>query len=265
MNGKWKRRIIATAATLLLTAGPAPALHAGEEAKPMADLTVAFLSQYIWRGQELSQNSVVMQPSMTVEYLGFGVNLWGNLDTDTAAEETNNWNETDMTLYYATDFGPVGVSGGYIYYALDGLDDSQEVYARISLDMLLNPTVTVYREFAHYPSWYVTAGISHSIALPMAMSIDLGAQAAYLLSDDEDAYPEIGGRGNPTGEEYDDFHEGTLSAVLNIPVSGYLTIKPQAYWTFALTGDASDEMEWRSVDGDDDNFFYGGVSASLSF
>ncbi len=53
-----------------------------EEEKPTADLSVALLSQYVWRGYQLSRDSLVIQPSMTVGYKGFGVNLWGNLDTD---------------------------------------------------------------------------------------------------------------------------------------------------------------------------------------
>ncbi len=219
-----------TAITLTLASGVSWA----QEEKPTADLTVAALSQYIWRGQELSQDSVVLQPSMTVEYMGLGFNLWGNLDTDNYADDTNNWNETDMTLSYSTSVGMVSLEGGYIYYALDGALDSQEIYASVGLDTLLSPTLTVYREIGHYPSWYITADISHSIELPQGMSLDLEALVAYLASDDSDAYPEIDGRHNPTGDEFNNFHEGTISAALNIPVGQYVTVTPQVYWTFAL-------------------------------
>ncbi len=262
---KLKKRSVFTFLGIVMCFLTAVGTSLAEEEKPTADLTVSALSQYIWRGQELSQDSMVIQPSMTIEYMGFGFNLWGNLDTETVSEDTNNWNETDMTLYYGTSFGPVGVTGGYIYYALDGALDSQEFFVSVSLDTLLSPTVTVYREFAHYPSWYITAEVSHSFALPYDMSLDVGAVASYLVSDDDSDYPEIGGNGNPTGDEFNNLHDGTISAALNIPVSNYVTVTPQVYWTFPLSDDASDEMEWRSVDGDDDNFFYGGVSVSFSF
>ena len=62
-----------------------------------ADASVAFLSKYVWRGWELSDDSIVIQPSMSVAYKGFGMNLWGNLDTDLYGT-TNKWNETDLTL-----------------------------------------------------------------------------------------------------------------------------------------------------------------------
>nr|MDA3834360.1 hypothetical protein [Spirochaetales bacterium] len=98
-----------------------------EPERPEADLTVGLYSQYVWRGWALSEESLVIQPSMTVSYEGFGFNLWGNLDADNQAEDTNSWNETDMTLSYDWDMLGVDFGVGYIYYALEG-DDSQEFY-----------------------------------------------------------------------------------------------------------------------------------------
>ena len=51
-----------------------------------ADLNVSLYSQYIWRGYELSRDSVVIFPTMTVGYKGFAVNLWADLDTRFAGE-----------------------------------------------------------------------------------------------------------------------------------------------------------------------------------
>ncbi|MCJ7602617.1 MAG: hypothetical protein MUO63_14100, partial [Desulfobulbaceae bacterium] len=76
------------------------------EEEPTADLSVSALSKYVWRGFELSKDSIVLQPSMTVGYKGFGFNLWGNLDTDqhefvaVENENSSSWTETDMTLSY---------------------------------------------------------------------------------------------------------------------------------------------------------------------
>ncbi len=97
--------IVVALALTVITILPAVA----EEEKPSADLSVAALSQYIWRGQELSYDSIVVQPSMTVSYMGFSANLWGNLDTDPYApgeDDPANWSETDFTLSYsrALDF-----------------------------------------------------------------------------------------------------------------------------------------------------------------
>jgi hypothetical protein len=69
---------------LLRLASVTPAL--AEEEEPTANTSVAFLSQYIWRGQELSHHSLVIQPSMSVNYLGASANVCSNRDTDYYAE-----------------------------------------------------------------------------------------------------------------------------------------------------------------------------------
>ncbi len=140
-------------------------------------VAAAGLSQYIFRGYELSKDSLVIQPSLTVGYQGFEANLWGNLDTNDKFTKANkaNWNETDLTLSYTREFGPVKLTGGYIYYALDGVEDSQELFLKIGGNFLLSPTLSIYREIANYPGWYLNLGISHSFNLTKEITLDLGA------------------------------------------------------------------------------------------
>ena len=251
--------------------GPA-ATQAGQsvqEERPTANLSVALMSQYIWRGQELSHDSMVMEPSMTIGYKGFTYNMWGNMDTDRHTDGSKTkWTETDTTISYGTSAGPVKLNGGYIYYALDSVDDSQEVFLSAGLDTFLSPTITVYREFAHYPSWYITAAVSHSVPVYREITLNLGAQASYLISEDVGAYPKVDLRCRRDGictDKYNNLHDGLVSAALNIPVAKYLTVTPSINWSFPLSGDASNDMKWRSHNQKDDSFVYGGVSASLSF
>lgn len=239
-----------------------------EEDMPSADLSVSILSDYIWRGQELSRDSIVVQPSMTIGYKGFSANLWGNLDTDpyvAIGNSPSNWNETDLTLSYGRDFGPLNISGGYIYYGLDGVDDSQEVFLSLGVDTLLSPSLTVYKEIDSYMHWYFLFGISHSFKITEAVSLDLSASASYLKSEDADDYPEINDQGVATGAKFNNFHDGVISASLPISVAKYVTITPSLSYTFPLSSDASDEMKYRSKTGKDDNFVYGGATLSLAF
>jgi len=239
-----------------------------EEDMPSADLSVSVLSDYIWRGQELSRDSIVVQPSMTIGYKGFSANVWGNLDTDpyvAAGNSPSSWNETDLTLSYGRDFGPLNISGGYIYYGLDGADDSQEVFLGLGLNTPLSPTLTVYREIDSYMHWYFLLGISHSFKITEAVSLDLSASASYLKSEDAADYPEINDQGVATGDKFNNFHDGVISARLPVSVAKYVTITPSLSYTFPLSSDASDEMKYRSKTGKDDNFVYGGVTLSLAF
>ncbi len=262
---------LAISLTLVLTVVTVlPAL--AEEEKPSADLSVAALSQYIWRGQELSRDSMVIQPSMTISYQGFSANLWSNLDTDpytATGDNPANCTETDFTLSYAKDFDMLSVEGGYIYYGLDACDDTQEVFLSLGLDTLLSPALTVYKDFDTYEHWYFLLGISHSFEITEAISLELSGSVSYLLSNDDVDYPEIDSY-VPTGDKFENFHDGVISASLPIAVAEYITVTPLLSYTFALSDDASDEMEWRSAGfrgktSGDDNFVYGGVSVSLAF
>jgi hypothetical protein len=261
------RRFLAVIVGLVLSAViilPAMA----EEDRPSADLSVSFLSDYIWRGQELSRDSMVIQPSMTIGYKGFSANVWGNLDTDPYVSDGNspsNWNETDLTLAYSRSLGPVNARVGYIYYSLDGVDDSQEVFMGLGLNALLSPTLTVYREMDSYMHWYALLGVSHTFKITEAASLNLCASVSYLKSDDADEYPEIAGGGVRTGNKFDNFHDGLISASLPISVAKYITVTPSLSYVFPLSDDAGDEMKFRSKTGSDDNYVYGGITASLTF
>lgn len=251
-----------------LLAGPA---LAAEEEKPFADLTVGAYSQYIWRGFALSKDSIVVQPSMTIGYKGFSMNLWGNLDSDPYSSTTdnkNNWTETDLTLAYDREIGPVALTAGYIYYALDAANDTQEVFVSASYDTFLSPTLSVYKDIANFSGWYATLGISHSLPLTETLALDLGAQVGYLRANEASSYEEVDGSGTGTGKAYRAMHDGLLSAALPIALNQYLTITPELKYSFAMSSKASDLLENSNqgvINDREDNFIYGGVSMTLAF
>jgi hypothetical protein len=240
-------------------------LWAEGDAKPKASADVGVFSQYIWRGYELSKDSIVIQPSITVGYKDVSFNLWGNLDTDVYNDSRDEakFNETDMTLSYEKSFGMVSLGAGYIYYALDAIDDSQEVYLSVGLDTLLSPSLTVYREIAHLPSWYISLGISHSFKLPKEMTLDLAGSVGYYYSDD-DSFVEVDDNLNATTNKYNAFHNGLISVGLTIPVGKYFSVVPMIAYSFPLTNDADNLIKSASLS-DKSDFVFGGVTASISF
>jgi hypothetical protein len=266
---------------LALLAVPGATLQAQEE-KPTGNVTISALSQYIWRGYELSRNSIVIQPAMTIGYKGFSANFWGNLDTKPYsagnAEYPGAWNETDFTLSYSKSLGMVTLGGGYIYYSQASLNrdapdrnDAQDLFASVALDTLLTPTLTVYKEIDHYRNWYFTLGISHGFELSKMISLNLAATAGYLLSTDADTYPRFDGAAAATTEKFSNFHDGTLAASLPIKITDAITLTPMVSYIFPLSGDAKDEMKGLGMKGAataaerDSSFLVGGLSVAYSF
>lgn len=261
---------------------PKPAEKKQEEAKVTGEVAASVLSAYIWRGQELTRHSVVIQPSATVNYRGFTANVWGNLDTRAygAAGEKHgsNFTETDVTLSYARKFGIVQAGAGYIYYGLAAaapggpdLLDSQEIFVSLGLDTILAPTLTVYKEIDHYHQWYATLGISHTFALHEKIGLKLAGSVSYLKSEDEATYAKYDSNSLATTDKFNNFHDGVVSLSLPVAVTGNLTITPTASCVFPLSDDAKYEMRARGLKGtanpsDRDSYYlYGGVTLSLTF
>lgn len=274
---------------------PAVAPAAASEERPTGDFTAAVLSQYIWRGYEMSRNSVVIQPSMTIGYKGFTANLWGNLDTKPYFVGTgdtnysNTWNKTDLILSYTKTLGLFNVGGSYIYYALGSLNkdapkraDAQELFVTVSLNTLLSPTLTVYKEIDRYKQWYFLLGISHTFELNRMASLKLGASASYLLSTYADAalfnagagyggYPKFGGNALAANDKFGNFHDGTITVNLPIKATKSITVTPSVSYIFPLSGDAGDEMKGQGLKGSaspadrDSSFVVGGITASFTF
>jgi uncharacterized protein (TIGR02001 family) len=242
-----------------------PAKAAKEEPKPYFSGAAAGLSQYIFRGYELSKDSIVIQPSLTFGYRGFEATLWGNLDTNDKYTKTDkaNWNETDLTLSYTYDFGPVKASGGYIYYAFEGADDSQELFLKIAGNFLLSPTLAIYQEIANYPGTYLNLGIGHSFNLTKEITLDLGASIGYQISD-TDKIVQYNSQLLPTTNKYNALHDGNLMVGLTIPFAKYFSVKPVLYYALPLSDDAKYRIQGTSLSNKYD-FFYGGIILTAGF
>ncbi len=259
--------------------------------KVTGEVAASVLSAYIWRGQEMTRHSVVVQPSMTAAYKGFTVNLWGNLDTNpySAVDDdySSTYTETDVTLSYSHQFGIVQVGGGYIYYGLAAatpggpdLLDSQELFFTLGLNTILAPTLTVYKEIDHYHQWYATLGVSHTFALHDKVGLKLLATVSYLKSDDETTYPEFDSDYAATNDKFNNLHDGVISVALPVSVTDHITITPLLSYVFPLSDDAKYEMKARGLEGSwttvgrtvvvdpsdrDCAYLYGGVTLSFAF
>jgi hypothetical protein len=224
-----------------------------DAAETSGSATVDVMSQYIWRGQQLSEE-VVIQPSVGITYEGFGANLWANYDTD-----LNTSNETDLTLNFTNSIDKFGYDVGYIYYSLEGVDDTQEFYLGVSYDTLLSPGATLYWDFDEGDGAYLVLSVGHSFALSEKLSLDLDASAGVNFSNEILGFDD-------KGDDFTNFYNGNVSAAMTFPITEHLSITPMIAYSFPLSDDAEDALEAIDVSGDRDaDVFYGGVNIALSF
>ena len=267
-----------------------------EPVKPTADLTVSVLSNYISKGDELSRNSIVIQPEVIVGYKGFSLAIWGNLDTRPYLSETStykgdkrqNWTETDLTLAYNGSFGIVNAGMAYAYFgnaafwnsdvtgAGPDMKDDQEVSLTLGLNTILAPKLKVGRSFDSTQIWYLSLGVSHAFQINEYLGLTLAATGSYLISQDENRL-KINGNGTdrkPDGslnDRYNNFHDAVISLSLPVKPTEYLTITPQLSYIFPMVDDAKYDMMFRSMQCDtvfadrQNSYLVGGMSATLSF
>ena len=80
-----------------------------------------------------------------------------------SGEGQKSFNETDLTLSYTYAIDKLALTGGYIYYGTEYAQQTQELYASATYDVISHPTITVYRDIDAYPGWYVNLSFSQSL------------------------------------------------------------------------------------------------------
>ncbi len=209
-------------------------------------------TNYVWRGQQLSDDQGVLQPSLEASYKGVTVNFWANEDL-----QNSQHTETDFTLSYSRSIQKLSVDVGYIYYALDGFDDTQELYLTVAYDIIGSPSITYYGDFDEGRGGYLVLSLGHSLALPMDMTLNGGVSASVNF---QNAVMGL----DRKGQRFTNFYDGEASLSLDIPVTKNFTVSPTAAYTFAMNTDAQAAIRSVSLDGDDYNI-YGGLALSFSF
>ncbi|MBN2581969.1 MAG: MipA/OmpV family protein [Planctomycetes bacterium] len=237
------------------TAAEAPAEEATGD-WPSVSFDLTFNSKYVWRGMLLTDDPV-FQPSVNVEWKGFTVNVWGNMDLTSVNRNEGDFNEVDVSVDYSMSLvGPLGGSVGMVFYTFPNtrFASTTEFYAGLNLDVPLSPSVTAYFDVDEAEGVYLTTDIGHSFELPqlaeyMTWSIDLSLGFGWGSGDYNNFYFGVDGSG------WTDFH---TSVGLPIGIGEHVTITPAISY-YAVLDDAL-----RAVVADDDNVVYG-LSVTFSF
>ncbi|MEW6115398.1 MAG: TorF family putative porin [Nitrospirota bacterium] len=255
-------------ATLAHTVEPATAPVSGSA-------SVGIFNRYIFRGYELSNKSIVIQPALSVSYKGFSATLWSTIDSDEHATQSfapdrpgqKSFNETDLTLSCTYVLGKLSLTGGYIYYGTKYADETEELFVTASYDMLLKPTLSVYRDINEYPGTYINLAIAHSLPVYKEITLDLGASAGYFVGDGSYWKTFESSTGDYTGKKYSAFHDGMVKAGLTIPVAKNISVQPTVQYWFPLSSKAKKTVDGNSYNRNgklDETFVYG-LAATLSF
>ena len=220
-----------------------------------------FLSKYVWRGQNLVDDSV-LQPGAYVSYKDITASFWGNLDLTDENGHNGEFSEIDLTLDYSgqvpgTDL--VSYSLGVINYDFPvsrGGKDTWEIYWGFSLDVLTSPSVTVYHDVYEVDGTYVSFGIGHSFedVIELDQDAGLGVDISAGLGWGSGSYNKF--YWGPDSKELNDL---TLSAALPFDGAGF-TITPSLNYITLI----SDDIRSPNTYGSNDILFVG-VSLSKEF
>jgi hypothetical protein len=240
-----------------------------EEQAPANNISGSFstgiYNKYVFRGYEMSDDSLVIQPSLTLNYKNFSVNLWGNIDTSEHPTQSftpdrpgkKSFNEIDLTLSYTYTLNKLSITGGYIYYGTKYADETEEVFLSLSYDIISKPTLTVYRDISTYPGTYVNLSFSHSIPVYDKITADL---SKYWKTYERST-------GDYTGKKYSALHDGKLQVGLTYPIQKNITLQPTIQYWFPLSSKARRTIDGNSYNpnGHLDNTLVAGVNFTLSW
>jgi uncharacterized protein (TIGR02001 family) len=162
--------------------------------------TLAYESRYIFRGVQFAETS--LQPGVELSYGGFYGGAWFNLPIgDDDLVVTPGGEELDLYAGYSGQLSEaLAFDVGVTYYTFpdlasgffdifeedgDGLGaNTVEIFAGLSLDAPLAPSLYVYRDFM-FDTFTIEGGLSHSIPLSEKTSFDLGGSIGYVIDDDD--------------------------------------------------------------------------------
>jgi hypothetical protein len=218
-------------------------------ARPDFGVDLAFVNKYVWRGLLLTDGPV-FQPAATLGYKGASICVWGNLDLDNVNDNAGEFNEIDLVLDYTHSINEFSLSGGLIYYDFPNTDfrSTLELYVAAGVDILLQPTLTVYFDVDQAEGFYGTLGLSHSFDLPdsdfASWSLDLAATVGLGSSQYVDYYFAV------RNTAFTDFYaEGSLP----ITIFDQLTISPYVGVAMVL------DNALRAQTDQSDNFLVGAI------
>jgi len=159
---------------------------AEETNKVDVEVTLDYVTQYIWRGQQLNPDPS-FQPGVNLGFGNFTAMFWaGSLRLTGSDGEEYGFVEVDLGLDYSDKFPDckkISYSVGFFHYDFPNspVPDTVEIYGGLSFDAPLNPSLICYLDVDEADGLYLQFSLNHGFGeilricnTPIGMEIGAG-------------------------------------------------------------------------------------------
>ncbi len=220
-----------------------------DAAEPEVRAKAKIVSSHLWRGWVVNDDPC-FQPSVSLLSGGLGLNLWGTFDLESDSRSDSR-NRLDTTAYYSARHGRYLFTAGLVgYFYRDDPEahaqNTGEIFAGYSLNMLLAPSMTFYYDFDELAGYYASFSLAHSFpvaedltSIEMQVSVGGGSEeyaGALLQFEDKD-----------TGKMYEPDGETLMNLMVRvsmpIKLGLHVQLVPGARYMRLLNHDARQAAE----------------------
>ena len=184
--------LCALAAPVARAAGPVPAPAPVHDPVPTPDRAWGFdvgldyASRYLFRGVSQLGDQAVLVPHARFGLGRLAVYYWGYYG-NIPDFPGHKYREADFGLDYTLTFGEhVALTVGAVTYQYNGpaerdiiFLDTYEFYAVVTIDTVLTPTISFYRDVDAVDGGYLSAGISHTFEFGSRVRLILSGSAGF--------------------------------------------------------------------------------------
>ena len=239
--------LIVTLTGSIAIAGDAPSLG--------FDISADYVGKYIWRGQNL-QDDGAFQPSVNLTYGNLSANIWASTELSKINNNSGEVTEIDYSLDYSdTLVEGIGYSIGLINYVFPntGLEDTTELYAGLSFDCFLSPSITWYNDIDEVNGSYLSFGVGHTFENVIGeVPADISASLGWGSASYNDAY---------WGVEKSKANDLAISVAFPVELDSGWSLTPSLNYVTLISGDIKGADTYST----DDSFFYVGIGLAKSF
>ncbi len=230
--------------------------YAQAEVAVSGDVYAGIYNKYVFRGLDSSGNQWVSQFGADLSYKGFTLGYWSNLMTHQTPDsfyKAGEITETDITLNYA--FTPVKLvtfNVGNIFYSLEGVRDTDELYAKATFNTILSPTIAMYWDCKQSNSTglFYAFSVGHTFEVTKQLGLNLGALVSYNQANYSAQFG--------TNNNYSNWHDYEFSVSADYALTDKIKISPTYTYSNAISSKA------RDIAGVKDESVFG-VKAAFNF